>query len=82
MVETEKVEEEIIEIIKDCMMEDEMQIKDDDHLVHDIGLDSIAFVDLSVQIENKYNIHISDLEMMEIQTFGQLLLSVLKKRNR
>ncbi|MFR9753615.1 acyl carrier protein [Nocardia sp. 004] len=56
------IEDQIRSIIDDDMMteSDAMSIKDGDSLRSDHGMDSLGFVELRVQCENKFGIRISD----------------------
>ncbi|MBA2553086.1 MAG: acyl carrier protein [Geodermatophilaceae bacterium] len=48
-------------------------------LAEDLGLDSLAGIELSMSLEERYAINITDDELSEVTTFGQLEQLVLAK---
>ncbi len=48
-------------------------------LVEDLGVDSLAGIELSMKLEEKYGINITDDELAEVSTFGDLEQLVLAK---
>lgn len=48
-------------------------------LAEDLGLDSLAGIELSMSLEDRYGIHITDDELSEVKTYGQLEHLVLAK---
>lgn len=48
-------------------------------LGEDLGLDSLAGIELSMSLEERYDINITDDELSEVTTYGQLEHLVLMK---
>lgn len=46
---------------------------DDSTNIKDLGIDSLDFVEIVTDFEQKFNIEITDEELMEIQTVGDIL---------
>jgi acyl carrier protein len=47
-------------------------IQPDDRLVDDLGLDSLTLTTLAVELEDRFQIILSDEQAMRIQTVGEL----------
>ncbi|MGI8533041.1 MAG: acyl carrier protein [Geodermatophilaceae bacterium] len=48
-------------------------------LADDLGLDSLAGIELSMSLEDRYGINITDDELSEVSTYGDLERLVLAK---
>ncbi len=48
-------------------------------LAEDLGLDSLAGIELSMSLEERYGINITDDELSEVTTYGHLEQLVLAK---
>ncbi|MEJ7665327.1 MAG: acyl carrier protein [Hymenobacter sp.] len=55
------------------------QLLPDVLLSEDLGLDSLAGIELSMSLEERYGINITDDELSEVTTYGQLEQLVLAK---
>jgi acyl carrier protein len=53
-------------------LESTRDIKLSDRLVDDLGLDSLTLTTLAVELEDRFQIILSDEEAMRIQTVGEL----------
>ncbi|AHH45086.1 acyl carrier protein [Mesomycoplasma bovoculi] len=51
---------------------------DDSTNIKDLGIDSLDFVEMVTDFEQKFNIEITDEELMEIKTVGDIL-ELMKK---
>lgn len=51
---------------------------DDSTNIKDLGIDSLDFVEMITDFEQKFNIEITDEELMEIKTVGDIL-ELMKK---
>lgn len=74
---------ETIEFIAD-FNPNEVEVNDDTNLREEFGLDSIDVIELSWQLENDFNIDISDNDIEKIKTFSDLervVLSSPTKKN-
>lgn len=48
-------------------------------LTEDLGVDSLTAIEMSIQLEGRYGIDISDEELAEVSTYGDLEKLVLSK---
>ncbi len=76
---------EIIQIINDSMVEefelDSDLMKPESHLIEDLEMDSLDFVDLVVVLQNAFGVKLrDDPETRSIRTLGDLHDLVLKKK--
>ncbi len=61
------------QIISEYAGVDESEIKEDTKLVNDIGLDSFAMIALVTEIEQTFNVSISDYELSTFQTLKDVV---------
>ena len=48
-------------------------------LTEDLGVDSLTAIEMSIELEGRYSIDISDEELAEVATYGDLEKLVLSK---
>lgn len=48
-------------------------------LTEDLGVDSLTAIEMSIELEGRYSIDISDEELAEVATYGDLERLVLSK---
>ena len=48
-------------------------------LTEDLGVDSLTAIEMSIELEGRYGIDISDEELAEVSTYGDLEKLVLSK---
>lgn len=48
-------------------------------LTEDLGVDSLTAIEMSIQLEGRYGIDISDEELAEVSTYGDLEKLVMSK---
>lgn len=65
--------EALIEIIRSVTENEEIEITEETELVDDLELSSLEFFSLVTQIENRFQIKISDREVQELETVGDLV---------
>lgn len=65
------VRDTIIKIIEDKMSASELE--DDARLVDDLAMDSLDYVEVVIEIEEKFGIRIDDEKLQPIETIGQLI---------
>ncbi len=72
--------EELKNILRESLLEEEeLSIQPNDHLVDDLGLDSMGYVDLTVKIELTYGIVLSNKSIRAAKTFQDLVDLVSKQ---
>ena len=59
-------------LISSKMKIDESEITEDKHLFNDLGADSLDFVELSMFLENEFNVKFNEEETSKIKTVGDL----------
>jgi acyl carrier protein len=70
-------------IVKDIMKYklglEESQLQDSAHLQDDLGIDSLDIVELQMELENKFQIKITDEEAEKMTTVGSIIICVQRK---
>lgn len=74
-----KVEDTIIDIIKNKTKTRNKNITAESHLFNDMGLDSLDAVEIIIEIEDSFNIDLQDKESEEVQTVKDLIEIVESK---
>ncbi len=67
------VRERVIKLIADRMDADPEQITDDTHFVNDLQSDSLDMAELVIDLEEEFDLSISDEEAQQIETVGQAI---------
>ena len=67
-----KIEEIINEFLIDEFEIESNLIKDDAHLVDDLGIESLDFVDIVVVIEKEFGFKVKREEMTDVRTLADL----------
>lgn len=68
--DVQKIEKKVIEIISEQMGVDKAEIKRKTSFINDLGADSLDTVELMMEFEDKFDIHIPDEDAEKIQTVG------------
>jgi acyl carrier protein len=71
-----EVEKKVKEAISKQMCFDINEIKNDMHLIKDLGADSLALMELIMQLEDMFDINISDKDFIEVHTVQDSILKV------
>ena len=77
----ETISEEVIELVTDRIGGD-ISVKLDDNLTSDLGADSLDIVELIVDVERKYDIHLSDDDTAKIHTVRDIALHIFNAINQ
>jgi acyl carrier protein len=48
------------------------QITGEAHLIHDLGADSLSMIEISMRLEERFNLAVSDEELEQVATVGDL----------
>lgn len=74
------VTNQVIDILVECFSLKKTP-KPLDDIIKDVGLDSLEVMELVMNIEDRYNIHISDKEQKEIHTAEDIVMLISKNKN-
>lgn len=69
----------IIQALADYLRRDAASIKDTHHLRDDLGLDSMAVIELLYKIEETFNIQIPDQDLPGLSTVGSVAAYVQQR---
>ncbi|WP_026494338.1 acyl carrier protein [Butyrivibrio sp. WCD3002] len=72
--------DEIKEVIADTLGVDEDKVTPDANLIDDLGADSLAIVELHMEIEEKLGIKIPDEVISELHTVSDVLEAINKNK--
>jgi acyl carrier protein len=80
---TQTSERDITFIVKDIIMYklglEQYQLQDSAHLQDDLGIDSLDIIELKMEIENKFDIKITEEEAEKMHTIGSIIRCVQNK---
>lgn len=65
--------EEIKKVLVDAINVDEEEIKPESKLNDDLGIDSLAAVELALELENEFDIRIEDEELAKLETVQDVM---------
>ncbi len=71
-MERSKIKEIVVEFLVDEFEIDEDVISDEAHLIDDLGLESLDFVDIVVIIEKEFGFKVKREEMKDIRVLNDL----------
>lgn len=74
------MKEEVVNLIAETLEIDKDELKDDTDLSRDLNVESIDLVDLVTAFEDKYNFEIPDQELKNLQTVGDIVKYVEKRK--
>lgn len=69
----EDVRQRVINLIAERMDVDAEQITDDTHFVNDLQSDSLDMAELVIDLEEEFDLSISDEDAQQIETVGQAI---------
>lgn len=67
------MDEKLKEIIYSVIDDQDMEITEESEFIDDLGLSSMEFFNLITLIENSYHIKISDRQVQELETVGDII---------
>ncbi len=76
MAKTTEVSDKIIQALADYVKRDAASIQSSDHLRDDLGLDSMAVIEMLYRIEEVFNLQIPDQDLVGLTTVGQVITYV------
>jgi len=60
-------------VISDTINQPTEDLHEGSHIINDCGLDSLDTVELCMSLEQEFDVKISDVEMEDAETFGDLV---------
>ena len=76
MTKTTDVSDKIIQALADYLKRDTASIQSDHHLREDLGLDSMAVIEMLYRIEEVFNLQIPDEDLVGLTTVGHVVAYV------
>lgn len=76
MAKTTEVSDKIIQALADYLKRDAASIHSDHHLREDLGLDSMAVIEMLYRIEEVFNLQIPDEDLVGLTTVGHVIAYV------
>ena len=67
------MKEELMELIRNMVADDEMELTEDSEFVDDLGLISMEFFNLISQVEGQFHVKFTDREIQNLETIGDML---------
>ena len=67
------MKEELMELIRNMVADDEMELTEDSEFVDDLGLSSMEFFNLISQVEGQCHVKFTDREIQNLETIGDML---------
>ena len=72
----EDVAKRVFALVAERMDVDEDQITDDTHFVNDLQSDSLDMAELVIDLEEEFDLDISDEQAQKIETVGQAIMHI------
>ena len=81
MITREELSEKLKDIVMSYIPEEEMPetIDYDMDLINDLGVNSMHLIDIVIDVENEYDITISDEELQSMNSLNKVLDVLMKK---
>jgi acyl carrier protein len=73
MIQREQIEEEVKRVLSDKLKISPEQIRPDVRLIDDLGFDSLDFLLIAMEVEEKYDLQIPDTLLHSSPTFGEIV---------
>ena len=67
------MKEELMELIRNMVADDEMELTEDSEFVDDLGLSSMEFFNLISLVEGQFHVKFTDREIQNLETIGDML---------
>jgi len=75
----EEIEKRTREIVIDKLGVDENEVTEEADFMHDLGADSLDTVELGMELEQEFNIAITDIEWEKVNTFSEAVALIESK---
>ena len=84
-IDTEAIEQKVIEIVSEQMGTDKAEISRETSFINDLNADSLDTVELVMEFEDEFDMSIPDEEAEKIQTVGaaiDYIVNIAKNANK
>jgi acyl carrier protein len=80
-METTTIESKLLEIVKIYLPQDSevSDLKQEDHLMQDLGINSAHLVDIALDVEDAFDIVLDEKDMEAMQTVGDAISIISNK---
>ncbi|HHR5887233.1 TPA: acyl carrier protein [Providencia alcalifaciens] len=78
----DKIENEVRDIISSCIINNDITIELNTHLIEDLYADSLDLIDIYTALSDKYNLDMEVFDVPAIETFGDVCNIIEKNINR
>lgn len=80
-METATIESKLLEIVKIYLPQDSevSDLKQEDHLMQDLGINSAHLVDIALDVEDAFDIMLDEKDMEAMQTVGDAISIISNK---
>jgi acyl carrier protein len=75
-----EVKERVINLLSEKLGYDKLEIKENQDFVTDLGTDSLDMAEIVMGIEDEFGLVISDDEIIQVKTVGDLIKKIENKR--
>ncbi|CAG9435457.1 TPA: phosphopantetheine-binding protein [Providencia alcalifaciens] len=78
----DKIENEVRDVISSCIINNDITIELNTHLIEDLYADSLDLIDIYTALSDKYNLDMEVFDVTAIDTFGDVCNIIEKNINR
>ncbi|AFK06276.1 acyl carrier protein [Mesotoga prima MesG1.Ag.4.2] len=73
MEKTSTIQEKVISVVADCLGMEAGEISGNSRFIEDLGADSLDLVDLVMELEDKFEVQISDSQASSFRTIDDVV---------
>ena len=81
-MDTQNIAERVFKIVSDNLGYDQDKLTEDTSFIQDLGSDSLDLVELTMELEEEFQITIPEEATDDIQTIGDVIRSIQKELNK
>ena len=78
---TQQIETRVLSLLKDFDKVEPTKLTLDSHFINDLGLDSLDQVEITMALEDEFNIELSDKDAEEVYTPRQAVEKIFQNKN-
>ncbi|MCR5164131.1 MAG: acyl carrier protein [Thermoguttaceae bacterium] len=81
-MDTQNIAERVFKIVSEQLGYDQDKLTEDTSFIQDLGSDSLDLVELTMELEEEFQITIPEEATDDIQTIGDVIRSIEKELNK